>query len=91
MVAGHGDWGGSLLLLRLVNNLRPDDGALDLYVHSLSALFQQRPYLVEHDLALAKAITDQATNLLLHAPPALSRQSVVQLERLRFAVSLLSK
>ncbi|PZR85214.1 MAG: hypothetical protein DLM67_26075 [Candidatus Nephthysia bennettiae] len=88
MAAKHGDWGGSLLLHRLVNNLRPNDGALDLYVHSMSALLQQRPYVVRHDPALAKAVTGRATGLLLNGPSALSRKSAWQLEHIRSGLSV---
>jgi hypothetical protein len=89
MAADSGDWRGTILLRRLLNNLRLDEAVLDLYVHSLWSLFQERPYLLRQDPTLAASVRKRTTELLLDGRPILSPIGAPQLERIHFGVGLM--
>jgi hypothetical protein len=85
----YGDWGGSILLGRLIDNLRPSETLVDLYVHSLAALLKHRPHLLRQHPAHATALRDHA-DCLLTQTTSLSRLSVAELRQMYFAANVLA-
>jgi transcriptional regulator with XRE-family HTH domain len=68
------DWGGSILLGRLIDNLRPSEALIDLYVHSLAALLRHRPHLLRQDPGHVSTLRDRADCLLSQAVPLTKAQ-----------------
>lgn len=82
-----GAWRGHQLLAHLVTGLASTTPYVELTIHTIWALIERRPHLLDDDTSLATDL-DERTGRLLDDPLTLGNQARRELEQLRYASRL---
>lgn len=80
-------WRGTSLLRHLTAGLHPGSGYVDLTVHTVWALLDRRPHLLDDDPALTADLRARVEALLQH-PDRLSDQSRSELSQVHYATKM---
>jgi transcriptional regulator with XRE-family HTH domain len=82
-----GPWRGTELLRQLTDGLTPSTAYIDLTVHTVWALLQRRPHLLDDDALLTQKLHARVENLL-HEPQPLSAQARRELDQVLYGVKM---
>ena len=85
--ADLGPWRGTTLLRHLTDGLRPSTAYIDLTVHTVWALLERRPWLLDDDPPLTTRLRHHA-QVLLDNPEMLSPQARRELDQIFFATRM---
>lgn len=85
--ADLGPWRGTELLRQLTDGLKPSTAYIDLTVHTVWALLQRRPHLLDDDPLLTQRLHTQVENLLRNPQP-LSGQARRELDQIIYGVRM---
>jgi DNA-binding transcriptional regulator YiaG len=88
MTADLGRWRGTTLLAHLADGLHSRTPYLDLTVHTVWALLEQRPWLLGDDHRLTERVARRVRNLLDDPPAHLGARARRELDQLHFATRM---
>lgn len=88
MAVDLGTWRGTALLGHLVDGLNSATPYLDLSVHTLWALIERRPYLLQDEAAVTNRLVERVRSLLDQPPAQLGPDARRELDHLHYAARM---